>query len=371
MRPESSRDEPVSCALVDKYTVSDACLCRSPVAFRLRVKVLAFPGPKQRVPDEAVEDVAPPEPPRPSFDGESPPPEYDRITIRAITVAIVLSLFVHLLVILLPAFNKVDKEQRAPADEQGPLQVSIAQQTTPPPGPQAKPEPPPVAQQQQPTPVQQRPTPKRPQTPQRTPQLAVRNSPSPFAVPPPVEQPQPQPQPQVQTPPKPAVDDFASTVAAQQRARRNANGGQPDAVLESDDEKASRIAKANILAQQRSMNPGTDPDQAGGIFDLRHTGFTDAEFVFNGWNSTFGRKNPETHDVRVPPGGDIRIAVIREMIGIIRKQRPDTFEWYSQNRGKSITMSARVQDQPELETFLMTEFYPQDPRAQGGPPSRR
>jgi hypothetical protein len=336
------------------------------------VKVLAFPGPKQRVPDEAVEDVAPPEPPRPSFDGESPPPEYDRITIRAITVAIVLSLFVHLLVLLLPAFNKVEKEQHAPADELGPLSVTIAQQATPPPGPQPKQEPPPVAQQPpQPTPVPpQRPAPKRQQTPQRTPQLAVRNAPSPLAVPP-AEQPQPQPQPQVQTPPKPAVDDFATMTAARQRARRAENGGQPDAVLESEDEKATRIAKANIMAQQRSSNPGQDPDQAGGLFDLDHTGITDASFVFYGWNKTFQRKGGESFDVRVPPGGDIRLEVIRKMIGIIRAQRPDTFEWYSHTLGKSLTLSARVQDQPELELFLMKEFYPQDPRAQGGPPFRR
>ena len=178
--------------------------------------------------------------------------------------------------------------------------------------------------------------------------------------------PQP-PTPQVAPTPAPVVpttEDFSEQLAARQQARRNANGGAPDEVLESDDERANRIAKGNIQAQARSASPGQDPDQAGGIFDLRHTGITDAEFVFNGWNRTFRRSVGQTFDVRTPPGGDIRLAVIRKMIDIIREQRPGDFDWQSHRLGKVIVMSARVKDQPELEVFLMKEFYPQDPRSQ-------
>jgi hypothetical protein len=140
-------------------------------------------------------------------------------------------------------------------------------------------------------------------------------------------------------------------------------------VVESDNERANRIAKANVMAQQRSASPGQDPDQAGGIFDLRHTGLTDAEFIFNGWNRTFQRSLGQTIEVRVPPSGDIRLAVVRRMIDIIRQQKPGDFEWYNYRTGKTVTMSARPKDQPELEAFLIKEFYPQDPRAQ--PTARR
>ena len=199
-------------------------------------------------------------------------------------------------------------------------------------------------------------------TPRPQPQIAVNGSRPPFVVPPPVAQ-QPTP-PEVQQPVKPTTEDFAEVLAARQAARRAANGGAPDEVVESDNERANRIAKANVLAQQRSSSPGQDPDQAGGIFDLRHTGVTDAEFVFNGWNRTFRRSLGKTFEVRLGNNPDIRIAVIRQMIAVIREQRPTDFEWHSHRLNKDITMSARVKDQPELELFLMKEFYPQDPRAQ-------
>jgi outer membrane biosynthesis protein TonB len=329
----------------------------------LRLKVLPFPAPKHRLPDDDIVEVVTQDAPPPAFGSDAPPPQYDRITVRAITIAIVLSLLVHLVFFLLPAFNPVNQEMKAPADEIGPLSVTIAQSA--PPAPQPRPEPPP--QQQKPTPPT--PTPQKPQKPvARTPQprpqpqVSVNGNRPPFVVPPPVAQP---PTPEVQPQPvKPTVDDFAETLAARQAARRAANGGAPDEVVESDDERANRIAKANVLGQQRSASPGQDPDQAGGIFDLRHTGVNEAEFVFNGWNRTFRRSLGQTFEVRTGNNPDIRLAVIRQMIAIIREQRPTDFEWHSHRLGKVVTMSARPQDQPELELFLMKEFYPQDPRSQ-------
>ncbi len=335
------------------------------------MKVLAFPGPKQRLPDERVEEaVAPPEP---AFAGEAPPPKYDRITIRAITVALALSLFLHIVILVGPWFNELDKQMKAPADEIGPLSVTIAD-TTPPPGPQPKPESPPV-EKSVPTPTPT-PTPPRqvarpaPAPPHPRPQIAVtRGSRPPFVVPPPTAAPPPLPAPAPVAPPQPqpqpvqpSNEDFSDVLAARQRARRAANGGAPDEVVESDNERANRIAKANILAQQRSSSPGQDPDQSGGIFDLRHTGLNDAEFVFNGWNRNFQRKLGQVIEVRTGNAPDIRIAVVRRMIDIIREQKPGDFEWYNYRTGKTAVMSARPKDQPELELFLLKEFYPDDPR---------
>ena len=328
------------------------------------MKVLAFPGPNQRARDEASDEAVPPvEPPRPAFDGQAPPPEYDRVTIRAITVAIVLSLFVHFAVLFLPFFNKIDQQLKAPADEIGPLSVTIAQSKPQPPAPVPKEEPP-AAQQQTPTPP--KPAPRRPTPPAPRPQIAIANgNRPPFVVPPPTIAPPPAPTaPPAPTPVVPTTEDFSEVLAARQQARRNANGGAPDEVVESDNERANRIAKGNVMAQQRSASPGQDPDQAGGIFDLRHTGINDAEFVFNGWNRTFRRSLGQTFEVRTGNNPDIRLAVIRKMIDIIREQRPGDFEWHSHRLNRVVVMSARAKDQPELEVFLMKEFYPQDPRAQ-------
>ena len=88
------------------------------------------------MPDDVADEIVPsPEPPRPAFDGQAPPPRYDRVTIRAITVAIVLSLFVHLALLFLPIFNRIDQQLKAPADEIGPLSVTIAQSKPQPPAP--------------------------------------------------------------------------------------------------------------------------------------------------------------------------------------------------------------------------------------------
>ena len=333
------------------------------------MKVLAFPVPKNARPPDPVDadapSTAPPAPPVAIGPVGEDPKHYDRITIRAITVAIVLSFFVHVVVLFMPWLNDLDKEMKAPADETGPLSVTIAQsQPRPAPTPTPQPRSEPAVQQPTPRPPQPQPrvqpTPPRPRS-----QIAINSGRTPpFVVPPPtVEQP---PTPQVAPTPQPVVpttEDFTEQLAARQRARRAANGGAPDEVLESDDQRANRIAKANIQAQQRSASPGQDPDQAGGIFDLRHTGVTEAEFVFNGWNRTFRRSVGQTFEVKIGNNPDIRIAVIRQMIAIIREQRPGDFEWHSHRLRKVVVMSARPADQKELETFLMKEFYADDPRA--------
>ncbi len=324
------------------------------------MKVLAFPGPKH-VPSVEEPIVAPP--PKPAFDGEGPE-HYDRITIRAITIAIVLSFFVHLAVLFLPLMNKVDQELKAPADEIGPLSVTIAQSNPQPPAPTPQPKQQPSAEK--PTPAPPRPLPKTQPTPPRPrSQIAINNGRTPpFVIPPPTTAQPPTPE-AVQTPQPivPTTEDFSEVLAARQRQRRAENGGAPDSVLESDDQRASRIAKANIAAQQRSSSPGQDQSEAGGIFELKRTGATDAEFVFNGWNRDFRRKLGKTYEVKIGDNPSIQLAVVRQMIEIIREQQPGDFEWYSYRlKGKSVIMSARPKDQKELEAFLLQEFYGNDPR---------
>ena len=349
------------------------------------MKVLAFPGQRQRPPEDGdgFVDAAVAAPVAPSaasaaFLSEAPPPQYDRITVRAITIALVLSLFVHIIVLVSPLLDDLNKEQKAPADEQGPLSVTIAQSKPQPPSPQQQPQPKQEEAVQQPTPTPRpaqvtksppvtKPVKPRPITPQPRSQIAIDNGRTPpFVVPPPLtaqpsapDAPAAPPQPSRPTPP--VASSFEEELAIRQRARRAQNGGAPDEVVESDNERANRIAKANIMAQQRSASPGQDPDQSGGIFDLRHTGLTEAEFVFNGWNRDFRRGMGKTYEVKAKDG-DINLAVVRQMIDIIREQQPGDFTWYGRSH-KEVVLSARPKDQKELEVFLLKEFYPADPRS--------
>lgn len=334
------------------------------------MKVLPFPSPKPVV--DAADDAAVERPEADRALGDEGPRRYDRITIRAITVAVAVSLVIHILLLVVPLIAPADPDLKAPADEIGPLSVTIAQSKpqpqaqpqTPAPAPVPRPDPAPPAAEPAPKtprpPVRPRPAPQRPR-----PQIALEQGRTPpFVVPPPVTATPPQPEvaPAPAPTPPPEVD-FSEAIAQRQRERRAQSGGAPDEVLESDDQRANRIAKANIAAQQRSASPGQDPNEAGGIFELRRTGLRDAEFVFNGWNRDFRRKWAQQIEVKQGNNPDIRIAVIRRMIDVIREQKPGDFEWQSHRLGKVFTKSARVKDQPELEIFLMREFYPEDPRA--------
>ena len=120
---------------------------------------------------------------------------------------------------------------------------------------------------------------------------------------------------------------------------------------------------ANIASQQRSASPELDPNAGGGLFQIERVGLHEAQFLFRGWNKSFRRNWSQQVEVQQGDNPDIRIAIIRSMIGIIREKKPGDFEWESHRLGKVFTMSARAKDQPQLETFLMKEFFPDDPRA--------
>jgi len=61
--------------------------------------------------------------------------------------------------------------------------------------------------------------------------------------------------------------------------------------------------------------------------------------------------------VRKANNPDIRIAVVRAMIAIIRDQEKGDFIWDSRRLGRSLDLSARLEDSAGLEDVLMREFY--------------
>lgn len=146
---------------------------------------------------------------------------------------------------------------------------------------------------------------------------------------------------------------MASYVEARRRAR-----GAPDSAAATEDEDArrKRIIAGN-LGSQREQAFGYDPARGGGVFQIESMSLDYAEFLFHGWNRDVGRNTKQLIEVRRGNNSDIRIAVVRRMIAIIRDYEREDFVWQSHRLGRSITLSARARDNAGLEEFMMREFF--------------
>lgn len=168
------------------------------------------------------------------------------------------------------------------------------------------------------------------------------------------------------TPPRPLETDLASYIEARRRARGDpTTSAAPVTTVntppaEDAKERRDRIVAAN-LAQIPQTTFGYDPKSGGGVFQLKRISYDDAEFYFTGWNRDIGRRARSLIEVRKGDNTDIREAIIRRIIEIIRDEVQGDFSWQSYRLGQLVVISARRVDNAELETFLMQEFF-SDPR---------
>ena len=93
------------------------------------------------------------------------------------------------------------------------------------------------------------------------------------------------------------------------------------------------------------------------MFQIRRIGYEDAEFMFFGWNQAMGRNNTQLVEVRKGDNPDMRIAVVRRMIVIVREHEKGDFLWESRRSGRNVALSARIEDSAKLESFLLKEFF--------------
>lgn len=100
-----------------------------------------------------------------------------------------------------------------------------------------------------------------------------------------------------------------------------------------------------------------DLDGTNGIFSIRYLGARTAKFSFKGWKNNINTARLEIIDVKAANGIDIKLAVIRKMITIIRREYKGDFKWDSQRLRRVIDLSARVEDTEALEDFMMLEFF--------------
>jgi hypothetical protein len=164
------------------------------------------------------------------------------------------------------------------------------------------------------------------------------------------------------SPPRTREADLSSYIAARRRERGDAPANAAEGIApirtpaEIENERRDRIIAAN-LASGGQPTFGYDPKSGGGIFEVTRMSDDDAEFYFTGWDKEIGRRAKQRFEVRRGNNSDIRLAIVRRIIAIIRDEVKDDFSWKSYPSGRVYQLSARVGDNEELEAFLMREFF--------------
>jgi len=278
---------------------------------------------------------------------------HDVVAIPLVWFAFALSLLVHIAALWFwhPALHDLSAANADKGKASAALAVELepkpAAKSSPPPAPAS---PPPKLAQSSPkpraTPPKQRPAP--PVIAQNKPEAEVAIVPTP-----PVQEPR------AQVAPKPIEGDLASYVEARRRERGEpaaspAQSATPN-TAESDIERRNRIVASN-LGLNRTPTFGYDPKSAGGIFQIEHLSYEYADFYFFGLNRDIGRNTKQLIEVKKGGDSDIRVAVVRKMIAIIRDNVSGDFVWVS--RHGPVTMSARLSDNAGLEEFIMRDVFP-------------
>jgi len=278
----------------------------------------------------------------------APGNRHGTITVSAFHIALALSLLLHLAALWkwLPHLH-LNLELPKLGDEIGTLVVHLA----PPPQPPAATAPE-LALEPQPAIVPHAPPRMAVARPRAAaPPVIALNKPAPAA--PPAAQPA-----NVPLPPPPApAGDLASYIEAQRRSHPQLADSAPAApVIDEESARRNRIVASN-LAPRRPPTFGYDPDKHGGLFQIRYVGYDTADFVFFGWNRDARHNTMQEFTVHTGNNGDIRLAVIRKMIAIIRDNTQEDFLWESSRLGRNVMLSARPRDNAGLEDFMMHEFF--------------
>ena len=99
------------------------------------------------------------------------------------------------------------------------------------------------------------------------------------------------------------------------------------------------------------------PPNNRGVFRITRIEQRTAQFSFRGWMLNESHPRDELIPVRVGADGDIRRAIIRKMIQLIRQHHQGNFNWESYRLNGVVVLSARMEDNAGLEDFLLREFF--------------
>jgi hypothetical protein len=265
------------------------------------------------------------------------------LTRRTFRVTLALSILIHVAVLVVVV-------QRTPivSPGEGPelttdrLQVRMAVAAT-------APEPSPMPTPQKAVPV--------PKSPVRQPRAAAISRPPPvIATPAEVPRmPAAPPAPAANAPSqatRPLEGDLWSYIQARRRER--GESGTPSNSNRSPEQNEQLAAN---LPRPATGTATSETNHGGGIFEIKRMTYDDAAFLFFGWNKEMGRRTPQLIVVRLGDNADMRIAVVRRMIAIIREYTQEDFYWRSVRHDGGLVLSARPRDNAGLESFLLHEFF--------------
>lgn len=265
---------------------------------------------------------------------------------RRTVLGIVASVLVHVALLL---FVRAKLAEVPPPERSGrpdaPMQVTLIQ---PQPAPVAQPEPPKPAPE--PPRKVEKPAPRKPAAKPAVPHRPAPSVRRPAATRQPVQE---APSTRASVTPAAPQEDF---MTAMNRNRERREAAEADAARENaaaraaENPSANDIARANIAFQQRRGGEG-------GIISILSVGARTGQYVFRGWPGSrrFGQK--QTIEVDAGLGGDVRMAIVNSVMGLIYKDFTADFVFISERLGRSVTLSARKSDEAELRRFLYAEFF--------------
>ncbi len=272
---------------------------------------------------------------------------------RNTVLAIVFSLLLHALIFFAVPQIKFDTPPSAPASA---IQVSLAppiiptqviapiqepQQPNPEPPPQVKSPPSAV-----PKVIAQKPL------PDKIPSFVVPQPPEPVVKPELDKRPQKEPQVR-ELPVEQQYTDMASYVKAMQSKRQDSEAVaaqiNAEAVARERGPSEEQLREERI---KKNLKYGTN-----GIFEITSMSQRNATFAFRGWTNDYSASKRQFYEVEASGGQDVRLVMIRRMIALIREHYDGDFQWESHRLGRSVTQSARMEDNAGLEDFLMMEFF--------------
>jgi hypothetical protein len=165
------------------------------------------------------------------------------------------------------------------------------------------------------------------------------------------------PQPPRPTPPAPPqAQTQASDLWSYIQAKRLQRGEAPESLTGNRGPDPNSDLAAN-LPRPATGAATNDVNRGGGIFELKRMTYDDGAFLFFGWNPDMNRETPQLITVRIGDNPDMRIAVVRRMIALIREYTQGDFTWRSARHSGSLVLSARPADNANLEAFLLREFF--------------
>jgi outer membrane biosynthesis protein TonB len=185
------------------------------------------------------------------------------------------------------------------------------------------------------------------------PKEMVQQKPSENKAPNPIEPSTSQPEPAPAAKPQNMPIDMSEYVK-QKQAQRNSVENEAARI----NAEAAAAEKGPTEEQKRNQRIAQNLKYGtNGIFDIKRIDALGGSFSFKGWTDNYSNARTQYFDVPAQAGQDTRLLVVKRIIALIREHYQGDFTWESHRLGRSLTLSAKPEDNAGLEDFLMKEFF--------------